>query len=76
VGRLWQALRWAFHSLRRRPAFTATCAAVLSLGIAAVTTIFGITSGVLLRPLPYREPDGLVFVVASEPPGGGAETTG
>jgi hypothetical protein len=41
-----------------------------------VTTIFGITSGVLLRPLPYREPDGLVFVVASEPPGGGAETTG
>jgi hypothetical protein len=69
MGRFWPPLYFAFRSLRRRPAFAAACAAVLSLGIAAVTTIFGVTSGVLLRPLPYSESDRLAFVLGSEPPG-------
>jgi predicted permease len=69
MGWLGHSLRDAFRSLRRRPVFAATAAAVLSLGIAAVTTIFGVTSGVLFRPLPYTDPDRLVFVLGSEPPG-------
>jgi putative ABC transport system permease protein len=68
VNRLAQPWRDAFRSLRRRPAFAATAAAVLSLGIAAVTTIFGITSGILFRPLPYADADRLVFVFGGEPP--------
>ena len=66
MARLWQALREAFRSLRRRPLFAATAATVLSLGIAAVTTIFGVTSGILFRPLPYADPDRLFFVLGAE----------
>jgi putative ABC transport system permease protein len=69
VNRLSQPWRDAFRSLRRRPVLAATAAVVLSLGIAAVTTIFGVTSGVLFRPLPYADPDRLVFVLGGEPPG-------
>jgi predicted permease len=68
MGRLWEPVRSAFYALRRRPAFAAACAAVLSLGIAAVTTVVGAASGVLLRPVPYAEPDRLVFVLGTEPP--------
>ncbi len=69
VDRVSRPWRDAFRSLRRRPVFAASAAAVLSLGIAAVTTIFGITSGILFRPLPYADADRLVFVLGSEPPG-------
>ncbi|MCU1234483.1 MAG: hypothetical protein JWP63_2450, partial [Candidatus Solibacter sp.] len=55
-------LAWAFRSLRRSPAFTATAILVAALGIGATTAAFTLTDHVLLRPLPFADPDGLVKI--------------
>ena len=53
-------VRPAWRSLRRAPAFTITAAMTLVIGIAATVAIFALVNGVLLRPLPYGNPDRLV----------------
>lgn len=55
-------LRFAVRGLRRRPAFSGFAVLTISLGIAAITLVFTIVDGVLLRPLPYPEPDRLVHL--------------
>jgi putative ABC transport system permease protein len=60
-------LKHAFRRLRRSPGFTATVLLILALGIGANTAIFSVIEGVLLRPLPYGNPERLCVLWKSIP---------
>ncbi|HEV8364790.1 MAG TPA: ADOP family duplicated permease [Gemmatimonadaceae bacterium] len=69
VRGIWQDFRFAARSLSKRPAFAAAAILTLALGIGASTAIFGVVYGVLLKPLPFSEPERLVSLMHTIPGG-------
>ena len=70
--RLTQNFRLAFRQLGKTPGFTLTVVLTLALGIGATTAIFSLVEGILLRPLPFSNPDRLVLL--GDHLGGGQNT--
>jgi putative ABC transport system permease protein len=59
---LWQDLRDAVRTLIKRPFFTLLLIGTLALGIGANTAIFSVTNAVILKPLPFKDPDRVVHL--------------
>jgi predicted permease len=69
-------LRYGLRSLGKRPGFLVSSGVPVALGIAGVTAVFAVVDGVILRPLPYAEPESLVAVGRPLPNGNLATVSG
>lgn len=66
-GTLWQDVRYGMRMLQKNPVFALTVAGTLALGIGANTTVFSVVNAVIMKPLPYKEPDRLIRLWESHP---------
>ena len=69
LASMFQDLRCAFRNLQRNPVIAAVAVLTLGLGIGGATAVFSVVAGVLLRPLPFDDPDRLVRVSEVTPDG-------
>jgi putative ABC transport system permease protein len=67
MSKLLQDLRYGFRILLKQPGFTLVAVITLALGIGANTAIFSLVNSILLRPLPFRDPDRVVRVIQASP---------
>ena len=61
---VWQDVKLAFRRMRRTPMFAAAVIGTLGLGIGATTSIYSVIDGVLLKPLPFPDPNSLVRITS------------
>ena len=69
MSNLNQDLRFALRKLRKNPAFSAVSILTLALAMGAATAIFSVVYGVLLRPLPYNDPNRVMAIFEVNPRG-------
>src|ERR1035437_2211143 len=68
-------LRYSFRTLRRDPGFTTFAVLIVGLGISASATVFSVVDALLLRPLPFHEPERLVWIANHDTSGLSDQTT-
>jgi putative ABC transport system permease protein len=67
MNKLFQDLRYGARIMLKQPAFTLVAVITLALGIGANTAIFSLVNSILLRPLPFRDPDRVVRLIQASP---------